>query len=231
MGILSSVIGRIGIPIALIAATGLLLFSFREQIGGAIRGGAQVVGGAISQPFTGFFQGLEKGFEGIPEQIKIPFPGFEFAFGTGKVTTPNLDPPKQGEQEFMGGTLTTPAGCVRLEDGRVSCPSPPTFERKADAPRTPAFIPEAEASELTLIQGGSILVGTNTGRGTLTRKTREQILAENPNAVGLFDLLSTERTEFLPLGTAAVEFFQKEGQGLRLSGQIFKEIKNVGDVV
>lgn len=61
--------------------------------------------------------------------------------------------------------------------------------------------------------------------------TKGEILQEFPEAVGLFDLPQTPKTEFLPLSQAAVEFFIEKGTEITLSGQIFNKFPTTESVL
>lgn len=97
MGIISSIIGRIGLPVAALAVAGFLLFTFRDRILGAIGGGAEVVGQAITQPLGSFLQGIQTGFSNIPQQIEFRLPSFDFIFGQ---SDPSNDPIGQLQKDF-----------------------------------------------------------------------------------------------------------------------------------
>lgn len=235
MGIAKSVLTKVGLPLIVVVAAGLILASQKDRIIAAVKAGSETLGQTLTQPIASFIGGAQTGLSNIPSIVTIPFPRFEFTLGGQTTTKDNktaideagrLDI-NQANRNLCRNTL----GVICLGESRTEVfGSTPPPSSTPTTPPAPAVIPPPTPA-LTIIRGGSLPVGTNTGAGQVTRKTREQIIAENPNAVGLFDLLSTSRTEFLPLSPEAVSFFQGQGQQLRLSGQIFQQIKNVGDVV
>jgi len=226
MGIVSTVLTRIGLPLALVAGIGFVLFTFRDQIGAAISGGAQVVGEAVSRPFSGFFQGLQSGFGGIPENINIPFPSFSFSFGE-----PQLQAPKAGSEPFMGGEIITPEGCFVDEKGRIDCPTPPIFI--PPPPTNPPPPPSTPPPPLTEQEqfGGRFKEEFNvTGAGRLSFEELQRLGGEGGAIVGLFDVLGTQQTEFLPFTIAGVQASLAAGQRLRLSSQVFQDIRGIKNV-
>jgi len=60
-------------------------------------GGAATVGQAITQPFGSFLQGVQAGFEQIPQQIEFRLPSFDFIFGQ---SDPSNDPLGQLQMDF-----------------------------------------------------------------------------------------------------------------------------------
>jgi len=237
MGLGSRIALTVGIPIAVIVVGGLLLERFKEPILGAATGLGSSLGQIITRPISGFIGGISAQLGSLPD-IDLRIPGINLSIGQGTIFQEGPGPSSLAgkEVEFGNGTLKIPQGCTVLPSGQVSCPTPPTFERDEPPPKEvtppppPPPVPEAEAAGFTIFGDPrkTILVGSGS---PFQRKTREQIIAENPNAVGLFDILSTKQTEFLPLSPEAVAFFQDKGQELRLSAQLFTEIKNVGQVV
>jgi len=220
MGIISSIIGRIGLPVAALAVAGFLLFTFRDRILGAIGGGAEVVGQAITQPLGSFLQGIQTGFSNIPQQIEFRLPSFDFIFGQ---SDPSNDPIGQLQKDFDDFLKNSQAFLDNLfkgsQGGSGTVPPPiPTTEETAGGSLTPF--------------AKSFITTTSTGgEGQVTsRETLEQILARNREAVGLFDFKFTEQTEFFALSQAEIDFFGGQEE-LIFSGQLFKEIKNIQEAI
>jgi len=234
MGIGASIALFVGVPIAVIVAAGFLLNRFREPIFQSASSLGEVLGQTITRPVSGFISGVSTQLGNLPD-IDLRIPGINLSLGQGTIFQEGPGPSSLAgkEVEFGDGQLKIPQGCTVLPSGQVSCPTPPTFERDDPPPREqappppPPPVPEAEAASLTLL-GGSLPIEI---AGEITRLSRQDIITLQPNAVGLFDILGTPKTEFLPLSTEAVGFFQDAGQRLRLSGQLFQEIKGINDVV
>jgi len=83
LGILSTIVTRIGLPLALAVGAGLLIAQFKDQIVGGISAGTSTIGQAISTPFGAFLSGIKEGFGNIPSVIDIKFPSFNFGFAEG----------------------------------------------------------------------------------------------------------------------------------------------------
>jgi len=207
MGIISSIIGRIGLPVAALAVAGFLLFTFRDRILGAIGGGAEVVGQAITQPLGSFLTGVQQGFAGIPESIDFRLPSFNFVFGQ---SDPSNDPLGQLQTDFDNFVKNTNEFFSNIFSGGGgggTLPPPPTVDTTALTPFRNEFI--------TTTQSG---VDVNFRTETLA-----QILARNQNALGLFDFAGTpDVTEFFALTAEEIKFFGQEN--LIFSGQLFEEI-------
>jgi len=228
--VVRSTLISLGVTLGIGIVAALLLARFRGPLENIFQSAGQAVGGFVTKPLAGFIQGISGTLGGL-EDIQIKIPSIIIKQGTLEFTGADTKSSLAGETvPFGNGSVFIPEGCTVLPDGRVSCPTPPIIVDTPPPP--PPLIPEAEATGLTLfgVAGSSILVGSG-GEAGFERLTREEILAQNPNAVGLFDLLSTKKTEFLPLGVEAVKFFQEAGQELRLSAQLFEEIPNIRDVV
>jgi len=222
MGILSTVLSRIGIPLAIAVIAGIVISSFREQIIGGISSGASTIGQAITTPFGAILSGIQAGFQNIPSEIGFTLPSFNFAFGESGGGTPQA--PQAGTVPFMGGQLTTPEGCTVDSQGIIRCPTPPIFTPPTGTPPPPqvggSSVPQ---TVLSIFQGASQRIAVTLPSGFSGIRTRAEIIAENPNVIGLFDLLSTTKTEFLPLTAQQV---QEQQANLKLSAQIFEEVKN-----
>lgn len=103
------------------------------------------------------------------------------------------------------------------------------LETLADPASEEGIFPSASGDTLTQLQGSRVI---DIGRGTLGRRSIEDIIAENEGVVGIFDLTSTERVEFLPFTAEGVRFFEQEQPGaLQLSGQLFQELRSTEDVL
>lgn len=229
MGILSTILTRIGIPLAIAVIAGIAISTFREQIIGGISSGASTIGQAITTPFGAVLSGIQAGFQNIPETIGFTLPSFQFAFGdSGGQPTP----PQAGTVPFMGGQLTTPSGCTIDSQGRISCPTPPIFTPPPSPTPTPSPPPQIMGqptpSPLTLFQGASFRTAVTLPSGFSGIRTRGEIVEQFPDVIGLFDLLGTTRTEFLPLTAQQV---QEQQNNLRLSSQIFEEVKNLREAL
>jgi len=208
MGIGTSVALKIGIPIAIISAVGLGLFAFRTQIVGAVRGGAQTLGQIVTEPIGGFFQGIQTGLESIPTTIDFSFPTFTFGGGGS--------PPPPPATNGGGGSI--------LDD--ITNFFDDLFNGNVDVPP----IDEELSGELTQLPGDIRFdTGSFGNVGGAMSGTVEEILAGNVEALGLFDFLGTEKTEFIPLSQSQLEFIGAEN--VEFSGQLFEEIASEQDVI
>jgi len=224
MGILTTILSRVGIPLAIAVIAGIVISTFREQIIGGITAGASTIGQAITTPFGAILQGFNQGFGAIPEFIDFRLPEFRFlGFGATGGTPPPLTPPPAGTVPFMGGTITTPAGCTIDPQGRISCPTPPIFTPPTGTPPPPQVQGSPPPNPFTLFQGASQRIAVTLPSGFSGIRTRGEIVEQFPDVIGLFDLLSTTKTEFLPLSAQQV---QEQQADLKLSAQIFEEVKN-----
>jgi len=227
MGVISSIIGRIGLPILAVSVAGFLLFTFRDRILGAIGGGAATVGQAITQPFGSFLQGIQAGFEQIPQQLTFRLPSFDFIFGQ---SDPSNDPIGQLQKDFDDFLKNSQAfldNLFKSGTGGTGTPPPPlptgefpTFEETAGGSLTP----------FETASGKFVTTSKTGGQGQVTTtETLAQILERNREAVGLFDFTFTPQTEFFALSQSEIEFFGAEN--LVFSGQLFQEIKNIEEAV
>jgi len=224
MGLGASIALFVGVPVAVIVGLGFVLNQFRDPIlrsAGAVGG---VLAGIFTRPVTSFIDVVSTAFSDLPD-IQIRIPGFNIEQGLVTFDTPpipgNIIP---GTDELLPGVtpggITIPEGCTVRADGTISCPTPPSTN----------LFPEAEGAGFTIfgVPGSSILL-TDLFTGERERVTRPEIIERFPEAVGLFDLLATQATEFLPLSANLVEQLGGQEQ-LRLSGQLFEEISSVQQV-
>lgn len=223
MGIVRDVL----IGVAITGIAGFLITFFREPLLKGAQQLGETVAGVATRPFTAGIETLSTAFKDLPD-IQFRLPGIKLTGGLFTFEQEEAEPepgeiiPGTDELEpgLLDGGVTLGKGCKVNPDGTIECPTPPTFE--AD----PGMIPMAEAVGLTPRQGAlPIEIG-----GQIERRSIADIIAISPEAVGLFDILGTQKVEFLPLGVPAVEFFQEAGQRLRLSGQLFEEIRGIGQV-
>jgi len=234
MGVLTSIITRIGIPLAIAVGAGLLIARFSEQIVGGISAGTSTIGQAISTPFGAFFTGLKEGFGNIPDFIDIKFPAFNFAFAQGQDpagTAPNV-PAVSGEGFDLDQALVN----LCRNSGGLLCfgNSGSTGAGGGNVMGTTkqqtALTPFGDPTRRTFFD---VLNLTESSQSflKLIRRDRTTLgeLQESANIVGLFDFLSTKgRTERVPLSLAQVQQFQDQ---IRLSGQLFKEFGSVKEII
>ena len=230
MGILGTIFGRLGIPLALIAVAGLLIFRFKDPILSAIGGGASTIGQAITTPFGALLQGVQAGFSNIPEQIQFRLPSFDFIFGQ---SDPNNDPLGQLQTDFDNFIANSQAFFDNLfKSGTGGVGTPP-----GSTPLPPGEFPlleETAGGSLTQFEtaSGKFVTTSKTGgegQTTMT-ETLAQILERNREAVGLFDFKFTPQTEFFALSQSEIEFFGGAEQ-LKFSGQLFQEISNIDEAI
>jgi len=249
MGILTSVLTKVGLPIAVLAAAGAILFTFREPILQRVSAGSQTLGNIITAPFVGILEGINEGFQNVPDFLTFKFPEFKFAFGDDSTTTQLVNGAVTVETEKAPAGFVPPppdpnatgnCSIKQFADGSIVDTCNPANNRDATPPPSPppppSIIPQAFGAEFTPFNVGRTfrvgLGGKNAAdEDDFTKFKRFEILANNPNAIGLFDLGFTERLDFQPLSAAAVKFFQQKGIDVQLSGQLFKEIGNVDDIV
>lgn len=216
----------VGIPVAVIVTLGFVLNRFRGEILGSASALGSVFAGIFTSPVTGFLEQISTAFSDLPDiQIKIPGINIEQGLFTITQETP-------GTGGIVNG-VTIPPGCSIGPQGQLDCPTPPTFDVCAENPELcNGGLPGAEAAGFTLFEGGSILVNFPIRPGETEsrrfRLSREEIVEEFPRAIGIFDILATPETEFFPFSVEAARFIGLEN--IRLSGQLFEEIKNVSDI-
>ena len=242
VGILTSLGLKVGLPIAAIAVAGLLLARFREPIVQSVQAGASTVGQAIASPFGAVLSGIQTALQNVPSTFTIPIPEIQFAFGEQNPSSPLQVPPSptiepaDPNSAFAGAESVSQDECGNvfingvLHQAGTLCDNV-TPEQQPSVPNT-SPIPAAEATGLTPFEPErSILVNFPTRSGEIVRERlpRAEIIQMFPEAVGLFDLTSTQQTEFIPLSEAELALFPE--QDFRLSGQLFEEIKSRQDVV
>ncbi len=228
MGIFTSIAKNIGIPLAIAVGAGLLITAFKDQIVGGISSGASTVGQAITSPFGALLSGLQEGLSNIPSTFTIPFPTFNFTLGGFNLGGNGSDDSPFGEnpsgESGIGGS-----------DGILDPSSPSAFAQALENLRNNTLglldftklFPVAEGSLFTLLEGDKRFP-TDTLNPALgkTRQflSRTKIVELFPQAIGLFDILGTQSTEFIPLTAEQVaELSGLEFGGVRLSGQLFEE--------
>ncbi len=229
MGIATSIALFVGLPAVAIVAIGFLFTRFRGQILGSASAVGETFAGIFTRPVSGFIETVSTAFTDLPD-IGIRLPGinisgglFRFIQEAAAISPGNIIPGTDMlEPGITPGGVTIPEGCTLNPDGTTFCPTPPSAD----------LFPEAEAAGLTIFQGGSILVNLpplpGEGDLRLKRLTREEIIDIFPAAVGLFDILSTKATEFIPLSVSDLRQFAP-GE-IRLSGQLFEEFPTVSDI-
>jgi len=218
----------IGIPAAVIVGLGYVFTQFRDPILGSAQSVGETFAGIFTRPITGAIGTLSTAFGDLPD-FEIKLPGINITQGTVKIT-------EESETESILAGQTVPSGGVNVmipkdtmvdpETGIVSSSTPPVV--------VPSGIPQAFGDELTIFQPQqSILVNLPSLPGgseiRRDRLTRDEIIDIFPEAIGLFDILSTEKTEFIPLSVQEVKGFGGS-DGVRLSGQLFEEISNVSQI-
>jgi len=231
MGILTTILGRIAIPLGIAVVAGFLIVTFKDRITGAITGGAQTLGSIISSPFGAVLQGIQSGFGNIPSFIDFRLPEFRFAFGDAGFNTNALGQPiTPAPSGFVpltpAQTANFPSNCSIVQDAQGNVTT--TCAPATNITPTPQIMGSPTPSPLTIFQGGSFRTAVTLPSGFSGIRTRAEIIASNPNVIGLFDLISTSKTEFLPLTAQQVQ--QQQGN-LRLSAQLFEEAKNVQEAL
>ncbi len=214
MGIISSIIGRIGLPVAALAVAGFLLFTFRDRIIGAVTGGAATLGQIVTAPFGSFLQGIQTGFGNIPSQIDIEFPSFNFGFAPPQPIGDPIGDIGKGFDDFVkffenlfGGNGNGAAP--------PPLPPPPTQDQSSLTPFAETFITTTQASLNDPV--------------VFSSKTLAEIQELNVGAIGLFDILATEQTEFFALSQQEISFIGAEN--LKFSGQLFEEVGSLQEAI
>jgi len=124
MGIATTIISRVGLPLVIGVAAALILSRFKDPILRTLSSGAQTVGQAITQPFAGFIQGIGSGIENIPSLPAFPnifenlFPADNKSIIAGDTVVVGNDPDTQIIVKIPETTVVNP-------DGTVTSDTPP----------------------------------------------------------------------------------------------------------
>jgi len=199
----------VGIPIAVIVGLGLLANTFRSQILGSASALGEVFGGVFTRPVTGFIEQLSGAFSDLPD-IDINVPALNIQGGGVNIGAPN------------GNGFELPNACSLFG---IGCDEETTMTEPGPGP-TPGPGPEIDQPQF----GGRFAEQFRvTGiEGSVSFEELQQL---QPGAVvGLFDILGTKETEFLPFNVAGVQGSLEAGQRLRLSGQVFQDIRGIKNV-
>jgi len=221
------------VTIALAVGAAFLLSRFSGQIGNIFSSAGETIGGAIGRPISGFIGGLSAQLGKLPD-FDLRIPGVNIQVGQGTIAFDGDNASALAGQDVRQGETIVhiPDTTVVNPDGTVESDTPPVIVNPPtdviqDSPLPPG-IPQAEAAELTKRSGFKFIPIDDPNK---PRVTFDEFRNLFPGAVGVFDLPQTQRTEFLPLGVEALEFFQSVGQTPKLSFQVFNEIKNTGDAI
>lgn len=141
MGIGTTIVTKIGIPLAIGLVAALILSRFKDPIISTLSSGAQTVGQAVFQPFAGFLGGVQDAFSNIPDIINLKLPEFNFGFGAddnkssiaGETVVVGNDPDTQIIVKIPDSTVVNP-------DGTVSSDTPPIIVGGIPKP-APALVP------------------------------------------------------------------------------------------
>jgi len=225
LGILTGIVTRIGIPIAIAVGAGLLIASFKDQIIGGISAGTSTIGQALSTPFGSFLSGLKAGFGNIPEFIDINFPVFRFNFAEG------FDPAGDQPNEVATDIDQALINLCRNTGGLICLGGSGSTGAGGGSGQT-SLTPFGDPDKRTFIDILQLEQGVK-GSMFLDLLSRERTskgeLVDETKFVGLFDFLSTKgRTERVGLTFEQVQQFQ--GQ-IRLSSQLFEEFASVKDIL
>ncbi len=93
MGIATTIVSKIGLPLLIAVGAALVLAKFKDPILATLSSGAQTIGQSITQPLAGFFGGIDAGIKNIP--VLSPFPNI-FA---------NFFPPPSNQSSIAGETV------------------------------------------------------------------------------------------------------------------------------
>jgi len=222
----------IGIPVAVIVGLGFVLNTFREQIVSSASATGSVFASIFTSPITGFIEQVSGAFSNLPDiGINVP----RLNIGGGGITLFGQDIGNISLEAPLG--VDQPGGPPDIDDVPlapdetlacrlfgIGCPSggPPTAPIPDPGP-TPGPGPMeefggrfAQSFRVTGIEGSVSF---------------EELQRLQPGAVvGLFDVLGTPETEFLPFNVAGVQSSLEMGQRLRLSGQVFQDIRGIKNV-
>lgn len=203
----------VGIPVAVIVGLGLLANTFRSQILGSASALGEVFGGVFTNPVRGFIDQISGAFSDLPD-IDINVPSLNIQGGGVNIGDPNGN----------GGGFELPNLCNVFG---IGCDEPGPGPMEEPGP-TPGPGPEVDQP----LFGGAFaqFFNVQTSEG-IQRLSFEELQATQPGAVvGLFDVLGTQETEFLPLNVEQVQASLEAGQRLRLSGQVFQDIRGIKNV-
>ena len=224
MGILSSIGARFAIPLVIIAIAGILVVTFRTQLVGGASALGRTAGSVVTAPFTSFIDTVGQAFGNL-QDFSVRIPGANLEFGDLSIT--GRDPFSQLFDFFSGNGGN--GGTPEIPDVPIGDPRRTPFrdaERfEEDFPDEPIPPPEPTPE----LFGGRFAESFNvSGAGRLSF---EELQATQPGAVvGLFDILGTQTTEFLPFNVQQVQASLEAGQRLRLSGQVFEDIRGIRNV-
>jgi len=222
----------VGIPAAVIVGLGALFSAFRDPILGSARNLGEVFQGIFTQPVVGFIGGISEAFGNLPN-INVRIPSLNISGGGINIPEnffnilPNIGQP--GGQPDIDDVPLAPDETLLCRLFGIGCPG-------GEQPQPPIPEPEPEPPMMDP-QTGELFGGrfaesfnVQTSQG-VQNLSFEEVQGLQPGAVlGLFDVLGTQETEFLPFNLAGVQGSLEAGQRLRLSGQVFQDIRGIGDV-
>jgi len=225
LGIFTTIITRIGIPLALAVGAGLIITQFKDQILGGIGSGASTIGQAISSPFGAFLSGISEGFKNIPSTIDITFPSFNFGFAEG------FDPAGDSPNVIATDLDQALINLCRNTGGLI-CLGGTGSTGSGGGAQQSSLTPFGDPDKRTFIDVLQLQKGVAGSKflDLIDRsRTSKGEIVETSKFVGLFDFLSTKgRTERVGLTFAQVQEF--EGQ-IRLSSQLFEEFSSVKEIL
>ena len=228
MGLLTTIITRIGIPLALAVGAGLIIAQFKDQIIGGVSAGASTIGQAITTPFGALLQGINEGLSNIPKTIDITFPSFNFGFAEG--ADPAGSSPNVPAVSGAGFDLDQALVNLCRNSGGLLCLGSSGSQVKGTTTQQTQLTPFGDPTRRTFFDILNLSAGSSRFLELIRRdRTTLGELQERGTIVGLFDFLSTQgRTERVPLSLAQVGQFQDQ---IRLSGQLFKEFGSVKEIL
>jgi len=206
MGLLT----RIGIPLIIGVGVALVLSRFKDPILGALTAGAQTVGGAITQPIAGLFQGIGAGIRNIPVLPEFPdifgdlFGGFQKGFDN--FFAPDVNVPFAGFDPNEP-KLISPCKCGSVFDFGVR------EERCLPCDPVPASV--AEGAERTADQPAVFKIQLSKS-DPVQFLTFDQIndlfgFAVNDPVKAIVDFKSTDFRERVPVTQGSLEAFDRAG--------------------
>jgi len=222
----------VGIPVAVIVGLGFVLNTFREQIVSSASATGSVFASIFTSPVTGFINQISGAFSDLPN-INVNIPSLNI--GGGGITIGgedvgdllNLGVGEPGGPQDIDDVPLAPDESLACRLFGIGCPG-----GEQPTPPVPEPTPEPGPMEEGPQFGGrfaeSFNVQTSSG---IQQFSFEELQQLQPGAVvGLFDVLGTQQTEFLPLNVEQVQASLGAGQRLRLSGQVFQDIRGIGQV-